>query len=112
MGLLAILEQNPAFLKRYMKEAKILYELFDVILDRKINPRDGSYTTRLFSEGKEKIHCKLREELEEVIADSEKDNRDRIIYETADLLYHLIVLLGFHNINPDNIFSELKKRRK
>jgi len=95
-----------------VKESKILYELFDVILDRKINPKDGSYTAKLFSEGKKKIHSKLKEELEEIIADSEKDNRDGIIYETADLLYHLIVLLALHNINPDDIFSELKKRRK
>lgn len=90
----------------------ILKELYGVILDRKKNPKEGSYTTRLFKEGKKKIYEKIREELEEVILDSKNDNKERTIYETADLLYHLIVLLGFHEITPGEVFSELKRRRK
>ncbi len=94
------------------QESNVLKELYEVILDRKKNPKEGSYTTRLFNEGKVKIYEKLREELEEVILDSKHGNKDRTIYETADLLYHLVVLLGLHEITPEDVFCELKRRRK
>ncbi|MEW6103938.1 MAG: bifunctional phosphoribosyl-AMP cyclohydrolase/phosphoribosyl-ATP diphosphatase HisIE [bacterium] len=98
--------------RRDVVQKDILLELYNVILDRKKNPKNGSYTTKLFNEGKVKIYEKLREELEEIILDSEKDNKDGIIYETADLLYHLFVLLGLFEVNPKNVLSELKRRRK
>ncbi|MEW6679884.1 MAG: bifunctional phosphoribosyl-AMP cyclohydrolase/phosphoribosyl-ATP diphosphatase HisIE [bacterium] len=98
--------------RRDVVQKGILSELYNVILLRKKNPKEGSYTTRLFKEGKAKIYEKLREELEEVILEGEKNNKDGIIYETADLLYHLFVLLGFHEINPNDVLFELKRRRK
>lgn len=90
----------------------ILKELYDVVLTRKKNPKEDSYTTKLFKEGKEKIYEKLKEELLEVIQDSERDNKGGTIYEICDLLYHLIVLLGLHEITLDDIYIELKRRRK
>jgi len=98
--------------RREVIKKDIIEELYQVILDRKRNPKQGSYTTKLLKEGKVKIYEKLKEELSEVILDSEKDNRGGTIYETADLLYHLLVLLGLHEITPKEVFSELKKRRK
>lgn len=98
--------------RRDVHKRDILKELEEVILDRKKNPKEGSYTTKLFKEGKEKIYKKLKEELSEVIEDSEKDNKERTIYEVCDLLYHLLVLLSLHEITLEDVYLELKNRRK
>lgn len=85
----------------------ILNELKEVIKDRKTNPKEGSYTNYLFSEGKEKIYKKFGEEAVEVLV---APNRERIIYETADMIYHLLVLLAYEDIELGEVMQELKKR--
>ncbi len=87
----------------------ILRELEDVIRDRRRNPREESYTSRLFSEGKERIYKKFGEEAVEVLVAEE---RSRVICETADLLYHLLVLLAYNDIELSEIMEELRRRRK
>ncbi|MBP2655166.1 MAG: hisE, partial [Firmicutes bacterium] len=90
----------------------ILYELFRVISDRKANPKEGSYTTYLFDKGQDKILKKVGEEAAETIIASKNNSKDEILYEMADLWYHCLVLLAYHNITPTELLSELAGRRK
>ncbi|MFA4641072.1 bifunctional phosphoribosyl-AMP cyclohydrolase/phosphoribosyl-ATP diphosphatase HisIE [Pyrococcus kukulkanii] len=87
----------------------ILRELEELIRKRKENPIEGSYTSYLFREGKEKIYKKFGEEAVEVLV---AEGRDRIIYEVADLLYHLLVLLAYNDISLGEVMAELRRRRK
>lgn len=85
----------------------VLSALAGVIRTRKRELPEGSYTTHLFQSGSEKIRKKLGEESVELILASA---RDRKISETADLLYHLLVLLADEEISLDEIARELEKR--
>jgi len=87
----------------------VLRELEEVIKQRKENPKEGSYTSKLFKEGKEKIYKKFGEEAIEVLV---AEGRERIIYETADLLYHLLVLLAYNEISLGEVMEELRRRRR
>lgn len=89
----------------------ILQEVYDVIVDRKINPKEGSYTNYLFDKGLDKILKKVGEEASEVIIGAKNENRDEIRYEIADLIYHLMVLMVQQGLAWDDITSELEKRR-
>jgi phosphoribosyl-ATP pyrophosphohydrolase/phosphoribosyl-AMP cyclohydrolase len=88
-------------------ESAILDELYEVICDRKEKPREGSYTNYLFEKGIDKILKKVGEESAEVIIASKNDDKGEVVYETADLIYHLLE----KGITPDEIWNELKKRR-
>ncbi|CUH96342.1 Histidine biosynthesis bifunctional protein HisIE [Propionispora sp. 2/2-37] len=92
--------------------SSILYELYDVIMDRKLNPKEGSYTNYLFTKGQDKILKKVGEECAETIIGSKNNSKEEILYEMADLWYHCLVLLGYHNISPGELLAELQKRRK
>lgn len=85
--------------------------LYKVILDRKENPIEGSYTNYLFNEGIDKILKKVGEESAEVIIGA-KNNRDELIYESSDLIYHLLVLLVNEKVSLGDIYEELSKRMK
>ncbi|ACJ16373.1 bifunctional phosphoribosyl-AMP cyclohydrolase/phosphoribosyl-ATP pyrophosphohydrolase [Thermococcus onnurineus NA1] len=87
----------------------ILRELEELIKQRKEKLLDGSYTSKLFAEGKEKIYKKFGEEAIEVLV---AEDRERIIYETADMLYHLLVLLAYNDISLGEVMTELRRRRK
>ncbi len=91
--------------------AAILQELYDVIVDRKENPKEGSYTNYLFTKGVDKILKKVGEETAEVIIASKNDEKGEIVYEVSDLMYHLFVLMVERGVELDDIFEELKKRR-
>jgi len=73
---------------------------------------EDSYTTYLFEEGIDKILKKVGEESAEVIIASKNDPDQELVYETADLVYHMLVLLAARGIEPDQIREELKKRHK
>ncbi|GAW91555.1 bifunctional phosphoribosyl-AMP cyclohydrolase/phosphoribosyl-ATP diphosphatase HisIE [Calderihabitans maritimus] len=92
--------------------ATILDQLYDLIQERKDKRPEGSYTSYLFNQGQDKILKKLGEEAAEVIIASKNDKREEVIYEVADLLYHLLVLLAYHDISPDEVREELRERRK
>ena len=93
-------------------DAQILEELYQLIADRKANPKEGSYTNYLFQKGQDKILKKVGEEAAETIIASKNNAPSEIVYETADLLYHLLVMLAYHGIEPGQIFSELARRRQ
>jgi len=87
-----------------------LYQLEDIISDRKSNPTEKSYTASLFQKGINKIAQKVGEEATEVVIDAIDNNRERLKEETADLLYHLLVLLAEKNISLDEISEVLRNR--
>lgn len=93
------------------KTKDTLSELYKVILDRKINPKEGSYTNYLFEKGIDKILKKIGEESAEVIIGA-KNNREELIYESSDLIYHLLVLLVNEKVTLGDIYKELGERMK
>ena len=90
----------------------ILDEIFEVILDRKKNPKENSYICSLFNKGEDKILEKIGEEATEVILASKKDKKSEIIHECADLIFHMLVLLGYKGIELREVYEELERRRK
>ncbi|NLB37477.1 MAG: phosphoribosyl-ATP diphosphatase [Clostridiales bacterium] len=84
--------------------------LYDVILQRKANPMEGSYTCYLFEQGIDKILKKCGEECAETIIAAKNADKKEIIYEISDLIFHLTVLMAQAEVTPDDIAAELKKR--
>jgi len=89
-----------------------LEKLLALIEDRKMNLPENSYITYLFEKGQDKILKKIGEEAGEVIIASKNNDQAEIIYELADLYFHSLVLLAYHNLSPKDIYQELEKRRK
>ncbi|MBK89753.1 MAG: bifunctional phosphoribosyl-AMP cyclohydrolase/phosphoribosyl-ATP diphosphatase [Chloroflexi bacterium] len=83
-----------------------------LIQTRKIEKPKNSYTTELFDEGIKKISKKLGEEASEVIIASLAEKRSDLVYESADLMYHLLVLLANEEISFDEVVDELSNRHK
>ena len=97
-----------------MDEASlVLHQLMAVIEERRLNPPQKSYTTKLFQGGNDLIGKQIMEEAGAVVeaADEPGDSgREQLIYEAADLLYHLMVMLGYHEIHISEIETELGRR--
>ena len=89
----------------------VLRELYSVIEKRKEERPEGSYTTYLFNSGLDKILKKVGEEATETIVAAKNPDADRLVSETGDLIYHLLVLLVERGVTLDEIGQELKKRR-
>ena len=88
----------------------VIDKIYEIILDRKRNLRESSYVSSLFKSGRDKILKKIGEEASEVVIGSKNDKKEEIIYEIADLWFHSLVLLGYHDITPEEIYKELQKR--
>lgn len=91
----------------------VLAQLMAIIEDRKANPPERSYTTKLFQGGVPKIGKKIMEEAAEVVeaAGEEGDEgRNHLVYEAGDLIYHLFVMLGHREIPLTEVESELARR--
>ena len=95
-----------------MRSCEVLFKLYEVVLDRKLNPRTDSYTSRLMLGGLNAISKKLGEELAELILSASSGSRGEVIHEAADLLYHLVVLLAYRDIHLSEVLEELKRRFK
>lgn len=93
------------------KAADILNGVYEVIVDRKVNPKEGSYTNYLFEKGIDKILKKVGEETAEVIIGAKNEGKDEIVFEISDLLYHLSVLMVEKGATWEDIFNELEDRR-
>ncbi|GAB6281878.1 MAG: bifunctional phosphoribosyl-AMP cyclohydrolase/phosphoribosyl-ATP diphosphatase HisIE [Ignavibacterium sp.] len=89
-----------------------LFELEKIINERKNNLPENSYTAKLFKEGKDRIIQKVGEEAIETVIASKNDSRDRMINETSDLIYHLLILLTELNVPFYEIINCLKERHK
>jgi len=92
------------------EQQHILDAVYQVILDRKANPSDTSYTASLMHKGLDKILKKLGEEATEVVIAGKGGVREEIVYETADLFFHTLVLLGYKDIPLESVFDELRRR--
>lgn len=103
---------NPAEVYGTAKGPGIMAELYDLILDRKAKLPEGSYTTYLFTKGVDKICKKVGEESAEVIIAAKNNSKPELTYESADLIYHLLVLLANQGITPEEVYTELAGRRK
>lgn len=84
--------------------------LIDLIKGRKINKKEGSYTTYLFEKGLDKILKKIGEECTEVIIAAKADDKKETVYEIADLAYHIMVLMIEMGISLEDVHKELASR--
>jgi len=101
--------QDTCFNER--NETAELNFLERTIRERKIHPRKGSYTNQLFDEGINKIAQKVGEEAVELIIEAKDNNRDLLLNEAADLMYHFLVLLAAKDVTLDDVTQVLKSRR-
>jgi phosphoribosyl-ATP pyrophosphohydrolase len=85
-------------------------ELFATLQERKRNPTPNSYTASLLSAGEDEIVKKIGEEAVEIILAAKGQGDERVVEETADLVYHLLVLLVSRDLTWDDIRAELKQR--
>lgn len=95
----------------------IIDTLYHILQERKTAPKDKSYTASLYAKGENTICKKIIEESGEVtfaikdyLRESSDSTADSLIYESADLIYHLLVGLSYCDISPDRVMSELKRR--
>ncbi len=89
-----------------------LTELQDFIDKRKAEMPEGSYTTHLFTKGIRKITQKVGEEAVETVIGAMANDDENFLYEGADLIYHLIVLLTYKGYRIEDLIKELKSRHK
>ena len=88
---------------------KTLEELINIIRERKNSSNEISYTNKLLIDKKLSVD-KIKEEISELLESIEKNSNK--VHETADVLYHLMVLLEANNIKIEDVMDELKKRQK
>jgi len=88
----------------------ILERLYQTIQDRKRQPSRDSYTSKLLDGGVDRVLKKIVEEAGEVVLAGKGGKKDEIIYETADLLFHTLVALGYHDIALQEVYQELATR--
>jgi phosphoribosyl-ATP pyrophosphohydrolase len=88
----------------------ILARLADMLEARKQADPQSSYVAKLYRKGLDAILKKVAEEAAETIMAAKDGERDKIIYETADLWFHSLVLLAHQGIRPDEILNELARR--
>jgi phosphoribosyl-AMP cyclohydrolase / phosphoribosyl-ATP pyrophosphohydrolase len=92
--------------------ASALAALARTIVQRKLHPVEGSYTAKLFAGGVDRIAKKIGEEATEVVIAAKNGDRGELVWETADLLYHALVLLAERGVSLDQVGAELSRRAK
>ena len=88
----------------------VLNDVMGVILDRKKNPKEGSYTNYLFDKGIDKILKKCGEEATEIVIAAKNPDAEELKYEISDFLYHMMVLMAECNVSWDDVMKELSRR--
>ncbi|MEM2994835.1 MAG: bifunctional phosphoribosyl-AMP cyclohydrolase/phosphoribosyl-ATP diphosphatase HisIE [Candidatus Bathyarchaeia archaeon] len=103
---------NPIITEKEMEmpDARMLERVFEVIMDRINNPKPDSYVSKLISEGEDAVLQKIGEETTELILAVKSKNKKDITHETADLIFHVLVLWGAKNLEISEIFRELENR--
>ena len=89
---------------------EILQRVADVLEQRKHAAADSSYVAGLYAKGQDTILKKIGEEAAETIIASKGGDHDKIVYETADLWFHTLVMLAHHGLGPAQVLSELERR--
>ncbi|MCR5451142.1 MAG: bifunctional phosphoribosyl-AMP cyclohydrolase/phosphoribosyl-ATP diphosphatase HisIE [Lachnospiraceae bacterium] len=103
---------NEIIKKEYVERSplKVFENVYDVISDRKVHPKEGSYTNYLFDKGIDKILKKVGEEATEIVIAAKNPDSQELVYETSDFLYHLMVLMAEKNIDWEDVTRELSQR--
>lgn len=103
---------NPIVKKEYIEKnpLKVFEDVYDIILDRKEHPKEGSYTNYLFEKGIDKILKKVGEENTEIVIAAKNPNPEEIKYEISDYLYHLMVLMAEKGVTWEDVTQELSQR--
>jgi phosphoribosyl-AMP cyclohydrolase / phosphoribosyl-ATP pyrophosphohydrolase len=104
--------EKDLLLEEQNQGENFLFELERIILDKKKNPSEDSYTTKLFNEGLNKIIQKFGEESIELVIEAKDNDRELFKNEAADLLYHFLVLLSEKNVSLADVLQVLENRRK
>ena len=90
---------------------KVFKEEYDIIVDRKNNPKEGSYTNYLFDKGIDKILKKVGEEATEIVIAAKNPDAEELKYEISDFLYHVMVLMVERGVTWEDVIKELADRR-
>ncbi len=108
-----VIHENPNAIEQLRDGSigDVLNELYSVIESRKRELPEGSYTSYLFEQGLDKILKKLGEESSETIIAAKNEDRDALVRESCDLLYHLLVLLAEREVSLAEVRDELARRR-
>ena len=93
-----------------MTDSATLYRLAEVIEVRKNADPAASYVAKLLYDGQDKILKKIAEESTEVLLASKEQDKSHVVREVADLWFHCLVLLAHHNLGPDDVLNELRRR--
>ncbi len=103
---------NEIVKKEYMDTdpTRVFEQVYGVIMDRKVHPKEGSYTNYLFDKGVDKILKKVGEECTEIVIAAKNPDKEEIKYEIADFLYHVMVLMAEKEVTWDEITRELARR--
>ena len=108
---------RTCFFKTLMKKEyddtnplRVFQDVYDVILDRKEHPKEGSYTNYLFDKGIDKILKKVGEECTEIVIAAKNPDKEEIKYEISDFLYHVMVLMAEKGVTWEEITRELARR--
>ena len=103
---------NEIVKKEYIEKnpLKVFETVYDVIADRKVHPKDGSYTNYLFDKGIDKILKKVGEECTEIVIAAKNPDPEEIKYEISDFLYHVMVLMVEKGVTWEEITQELAQR--
>ncbi len=87
-----------------------LTQLARVLEDRKLQPAEKSYVASLYDKGLDAILKKIGEEATETVIAAKNGDNSQIVYETADLWFHCLVLLAHQGLHPDDVLHELQRR--
>ena len=103
---------NSIVKKEYVDKnpLKVFESVYDVIKDRKENPKDVSYTNSLLKKGTDSILKKLGEEYTEIILASKNPDEDQLKYEISDFIYHCMILMVEKGVTWEDITNELAQR--
>jgi phosphoribosyl-ATP pyrophosphohydrolase len=93
-----------------VNENEILSALYQTVVNRRDNPKEGSYTCYLLDKGIDKILKKVGEECSETIIAAKNGENSETVYEIADLIYHLTVMMVAQDIPLEDVLAELDKR--
>ena len=90
--------------------SEVLQQLAQILEQRKLESADKSYVASLYAKGLDTILKKIGEETTEVILASKEGDKTHLVYETADLWFHCMVLLADQGLGPDDVLKELQRR--
>ena len=93
-----------------MMNDSVLNQLAEVLESRKQAEPDSSYVAKLYAKGLDSILKKIGEEATETVMAAKDGEKDKIVYEVADLWFHTLVLLAQQNLHPDDVLKELARR--